>query len=158
MRGRLRVLLFAVLVVFGPALVAAGCGGDDDEDQVAEPLGGGEEGVDTLETFFDELQSFPNRQIELVAAFRSEDVPAARVAVDEQQALIDEGEESAADFESAELAEVIDDYLAGLGGAVAEADEFVAYFEGGAGGEAAKERSEERRVGKECRSRWSPCH
>src|SRR5687768_12958756 len=122
MRGRSGVLIFAVLVACGAALVVVGCGGDDDEEQVAEALGGGEEDVDTLETFFDELQSFPDRQIELVAAFRSEDVPAARAAVDEQQALIDEGEEIAADFESAELAEVIEEYLTGLGGAVAEAD------------------------------------
>lgn len=129
MRKRLGTLACAPLILFGAALVA-GCGQDEGDEQVAEALGGDEEDVDALNTFFEDLQSFPDNQIELVAAFRTEDVPGASEIVDEQLQLLDRGEEISLEFESDELRHVVQDYLSGLRGSVEAADRFVAAFEG----------------------------
>ena len=130
LRERFGALACAALVVVGASLLVAGCG-DDDDEQVAEALGGGEEDADQLQTFFEELQEFPDRQIELVTAFRSQDVPGARAAVDQQLSMLERGDEIAAEFETAEIQTVLQDYLAALRNAVEAADAFVVYFESG---------------------------
>ena len=128
---RLGKLAWLALALVAAALLVAGCGSEDDGDeQVAEALGGGEEDADSLQTFFDELQSFPDKQIELVTAFRTEDLAGAREIVDEQLRLLDRGEEIAAEFESSELRDTVEAYVTGLRGAVEASDRFVAAFEG----------------------------
>src|SRR2546427_10869274 len=72
------------------------------------------------------------------------------IALHEEAALADEGV-LAADDVMHEMAELVQEYHH-----VAVLHE--ARVAGHAAGEVAHQRSEERRVGKECRSRWSPYH
>jgi hypothetical protein len=139
---RMGTLAWVALAVIAGSLLIAGCGDDDGgEEQVAEALGGGEEDADSLGTFFEDLDPFPDLQIQLVAAFRSEDVAGAREIVDEQLRLLDRGDEIVAEFESDELRDVVGDYLSGLRDSVEASDRFVAYFQSPGPGDPTAERA-----------------
>ncbi len=136
MRLGVRLLPMALSLVIASALI--GCG-ESSEDKATEALGGSEGDSAALLDFFKTTETFPNLQVDLVAAFNQGDVATARATLDEQNGILREARSAALDVEGSELRETLQEYLESLQEAVDAEDAAVVYFESPGPADAAAE-------------------
>jgi len=144
--------LLLILPIAAMALIGAGCGGGKEQVTAAELIQKADQACRDEQSRFREIQATPPAN--------------ATEASDQTKALISVAEHASSTIDDLEppenLRAALDAYLSARGQAIDEmkkgqdaADSQNSALYGAA---QAAVRSEERRVGKECRSRWSPYH